>query len=98
MRRVHEECRASRVWYVNIKIVPVEAVVYQATKLIHPFCRTRSMAHIASPHSPDRNFHRWISFTDSEVGLVLLLCSQITFDPSSIKTAHATPTEKSTRR
>jgi len=43
-----------------------------------------------------RSFHRWISFTDSEVGLVLLLCSQITFDPSSIKTAHATPTEKST--
>jgi len=54
------------------------------------------MAHIASPHAPDHNFHRWISFTDSEVGLVLLLCSQIAFDPSSIKAAHATPTEKST--
>jgi len=53
------------------------------------------MAHIASPHSPDRNFHRWISFTDSEVGLDLLLCSQIAFDLSSLKTAHATPTEKS---
>jgi len=95
-RREHEECCASRVWWVIIKIVPVEAVVYQDTKLIHPFCRARSMAHIASPHSPDRDFHRWIGFTDSEVSLVLLLCSQITFDPSSIKTTHTTPTEKST--
>jgi len=70
-------------------------VVYRDTKLIHPFCRTRSRAHIASPHSPDRNFHRWISFTNPEVGRVLLLCSRITFGPSSIKTAHTTPTEKS---
>jgi len=95
-RRVHEECCASRVWWVIIKIFPVEAVVYQDTKLIHPCCRTRSMAHIASTHSPDRNFHRWISFTDSKVGLILVLCSQTTFDPSSVKAAHATPTEKST--
>jgi len=54
------------------------------------------VTHIASPHSPDRNFPRSIRFTDSEIGLVLLLYLQITFDPSSIKTAHATPTEKST--
>jgi len=49
------------------------------------------MAHIASPYSLDRNFHRSIMFTDSEIGLVLLLCSQITVYPPSIKIAYAAP-------